>query len=151
MGLRHLSQIVKEQLKVDCAEYPGSGAAGGAAYGLKAFLGADYISGIDFILKISKVDGMMETQNFDYIITGEGKFDEQTLNGKLIKGVTDFGKTQGIPVIAVCGKLDLDEKNLEKIGLEAIVEVREADKSLKYNMEHAPELVEKAIKAFFSK
>ena len=46
-GLKHLDKVVKDQLGKDLAEVPGSGAAGGTAYGLQAFLHAEYIAGGD--------------------------------------------------------------------------------------------------------
>ena len=148
-GLRGFSEIVKDQLKVDIAHLPGSGAAGGTAYGLKAFLKADYISGIDFILKAAQIEELLKEQKFDYIITGEGKFDMQTLNGKLIKGVADLGARHNIPVLAVCGQLDINEKNISDVGVKAALEVRDIGKSFEYNMEHAAELIEKSICHYF--
>lgn len=149
-GLRNLSEVVKQQLGKDCASLAGAGAAGGTAYGLKVFLEATFISGINFILGLSGVENLLKDEKFDYIITGEGKFDDQTLHGKLIKGVVDLGGRFDVPVIVVCGKADVDQGELGKLGLEAVLEIADNTKPLQYNMENASKLIEKRISEFFS-
>ncbi len=148
-GLEHLAQIVKEQLGKDEAFVPGTGAAGGTAYGLRAFLNAEFITGIDFILGLAKVDELLNNQKFDYIITGEGRFDDQTLYGKLIKGVIDLGNRFNIPVIAVCGILDIDEEKVKTLGLRHIIEIRDPSKPIQYSIENAAMLIENATYKFF--
>lgn len=150
-GLRNLSKIVEQQLGKDCATLSGAGAAGGTAYGLKVFLDATFISGVNFILGLSGVENLLKEEKFDYIITGEGKFDHQTLHGKLIKGVVDLGGQFDVPVIVVCGKADVDQNELGKLGLEVVLEIADKTKPLQYNMEHASELIEKRISEFFTK
>ena len=107
MGLKNLNTIVSKKYNVDHAELPGAGAAGGAAFGLKTFFDAEFLSGIDFILELSGVHKLLARERFDYIITGEGKIDEQTLNGKLLQGIINLGRRYDLPVIAICGKLDI--------------------------------------------
>ncbi len=148
-GLIKLNQTVKQHLGSDLAGIPGAGAAGGSAFGLKAFLKAEFISGVDFVLDLARVDRLVNSIRIDYIITGEGKLDDQTLNGKLIKGVIDMGTRFNIPVIGVCGKLDLKHRNLQELGLDHIIESGDPAKSLQYNMEHAAVLLEKATADFF--
>lgn len=149
-GLRNLSEVVKQQFGKDIATMAGAGAAGGTAYGLKVFLGATFISGISFILGLSGVENLLKEEKFDYIITGEGKFDDQTLHGKLIKGVVDLGSRFEVPVIVVCGKVDIEQNELGKLELEAVLEIADKTKPLQYNMEHASDLIEKRISEFFT-
>ncbi len=148
-GLRHFSKIVKQQLRKDVAELAGSGAAGGTAFGLKAFFNAKFISGIDFVLGLSNVDALLSAHDFDFIITGEGKFDNQTLHGKLIKGVVDLGKRYKLPVLVVCGQVDMDKGKLAKLGIHTVIEIGDASKSLEYNMKNAQQLIENSVAAFF--
>lgn len=149
-GLQHLDTIIKAQLNKNTSELRGAGAAGGAAYGLNVFLDAKFVSGIDFVLELSKVNELLTHQSFDYIITGEGKFDKQTLHGKLIKGVIDLGKQYGIPVIAVCGQSDIETDILKAIGLEGILEIKDASKPIQYSMDNAARLIEENVFRFFS-
>ena len=92
---------------------------------------------------------MLEQQRMDYLITGEGKIDSQTLQGKLISGVMGLGKTFHVPVIAVCGMLDVEKKLLLGEGLKEVLEVRDKSKPLVYNMEHAALLIENAVSDYF--
>lgn len=150
-GLEHLHKVVKHQFKVSHAKLPGAGAAGGTAYGLKTFAGANFISGIDFIISLAGVEELLSTQAIDCIITGEGRIDDQTLQGKLISGVLSLGKIHNIPVIAVCGAMDTKVEDLQKQGLAAVIEVRDPDQTLEYNMQNAFELVVAATSSYFEK
>lgn len=149
LGLVHLDVKVKEHMGMEVADIPGAGAAGGAAYGLKAFFKAEFINGIDFILDLAQADSLLREQKFDYIVTGEGKIDDQTLNGKLIKGVIDLGNRFDVPVIGICGKLDIDDENLKRLGLWRVIEIGDATKSLQYNMDNASVYMKNATVHFF--
>ena len=59
----------------------------------------------------------------DWIITGEGKLDDQTLSGKTIKGVIDSSKQYNIKVAAFCGKSELNTKELKQFGISYVDEV----------------------------
>ncbi|WP_297795447.1 glycerate kinase [uncultured Eudoraea sp.] len=144
-GLQNLQTIVKRDMGKDYAHLPGCGAAGGAAYGLKTFLNAKFISGTDFLFQLAAIEQLLESNPIDFIITGEGKIDEQTFSGKLIHGILEFGKAHSIPVIAICGTLELDKELCLAKGLHAVLEVRDPSKSLAFNMENAASLIEKSI------
>lgn len=148
-GLAHLDKIVQQQLGKSNASDAGAGAAGGTAYGLKTFTNAHMLNGIEFILGLADVTGLLGSEKVDFIITGEGKLDEQTLSGKLIHGVLQLGKHHNIPVIAVCGLLDLRKQVLLDMGLEAVLEIGDKTRPLAYNMEHASQLLEAAVRRFF--
>ncbi len=153
-GLRHLASVVEDNRGTgsshkNAAHIPGAGAAGGTAYGLQMFLNAEFVSGIDFVLELAKVDQLLAARDFDYLITGEGKFDQQTLHGKLIKGVVHLGKRHHLPVIAVCGQLDVDSQDLRDFGLQEVLEIKDASKSIQYSMENAAKLIAQKIFYFF--
>ena len=150
-GLRNLDSVVKAQMNKDIAFVPGAGAAGGTGYGLKAFLNAKFVSGIEFVLDLAELDELMKQERFDYIITGEGKFDEQTMHGKLIKGIIDLGAKYSIPVIAVCGQSDIKEREAKVIGLHKILEIMEYEKPLEYNLKNAAGSIQGNISDFFMK
>jgi len=148
-GLKHLSTKVKAYLNIDVAHISGTGAAGGAAYGLKAFFNAEFISGIDFILNKHTSLQYFKPEDIDLIITGEGKLDSQTLHGKLVYGVSDWAKKHQIPVIAVCGENTLSNQSARALNLSQIIEISDSSKSLDYNMKNAAKLLEKAMFEFF--
>jgi glycerate kinase len=148
-GMAHLDTIVQQQLGKGNAAIAGTGAAGGTAYGLMTFANAIMLNGIEFILGLTGISEILESEKVDYIITGEGKLDEQTLSGKLIHGVLQLGKRHQIPVLAVCGLLDLPKQVLVDWGLEGVLETSNGSRPLAYNMAHAAELTEAAVRRFF--
>lgn len=97
------------------ADLPGSGAAGGMGFGIRALLGGRLESGIDMLLDSINFDDMLCSA--DLVITGEGSFDSQSLGGKAVSGVTKRAKAAGVPVILVAGAVRADEKELKNLGI----------------------------------
>ena len=115
-GLRHLARLVEEQLgKPGLAETPGAGAAGGLGFGGMAFLNATLKRGIEMVLDLVGFDAAVERA--DLVITGEGHIDGQSLQGKLIQGVS--GRAGDTPVVALCGKLSASQDDIRAVGLKA--------------------------------
>lgn len=150
-GLVHFNKVIKEKLKKDFALVPGAGAAGGTAYGLKTFFDATYVSGVDFLLELAEVPKIIENQKINYIVTGEGKIDSQTIHGKLVNGVVKMARKYKIPVVAICGKLDIDANELKKLGVQKVMQTYSPSKGVKYSMENASQLIEELIEDYFLK
>ncbi|MDP5061438.1 MAG: glycerate kinase [Maribacter sp.] len=149
-GLRNLNMQVSKKYNVNNGELPGAGAAGGTAFGLKSFFDAEMFSGIDFILELSGVHKLLAREKFDYIITGEGRIDEQTLNGKLLQGILNLGKKYHLPVIAICGILEISKDALLDRGIFDVFEIQDNSKDLEYNMKHAALLLATKTADYFS-
>ena len=79
----------------------GTGAAGGMSFALKNFLGADLRSGAEIVMEITGAEDLIK--NSDIVITGEGRIDSQTLNGKAPFKVMKTAVKYGKPVIGICG------------------------------------------------
>ena len=92
-GLHHMADILKRDLNFNSENLPGAGAA--------AFLNAELRSGIDIVLDESGFDKL--AANADIVITGEGRFDSQSVNGKVMSGVCRRAAKAGAKVYAVCG------------------------------------------------
>lgn len=73
----------------------------------------------------------------DLVITGEGKIDNQSLDGKLIKGVADHAAVHEIPVIAFCGTLEADPEHIKKLGIAAAFSILQKPATLDESIEHA--------------
>ncbi len=114
-GLQNFAKVVQVQALKDIAFFPGAGAAGGVAAGLMAYFDVSINAGADMILKKSAISTHMK--DADLIITGEGKLDNQSLYGKVIGIVASLASQQQIPVIALCGKLAIDKKQIKQMGL----------------------------------
>lgn len=150
-ALEYFNSVIKHSLVVDNSLLPGAGAAGGTAYGLKTFFNAEFISGVNFLLELAQVSTIFKNKKIDYVITGEGKIDSQTSNGKLVKGIVDLSKQFNVPVVAVCGKLDANKAELQKMGLKNAIEIYDKNKSVDYSMKNAAKLVENIMYQFFKK
>ncbi len=149
-GLIYINKLVREQLDKNNAFVSGAGAAGGAAYGLKTFFNAEYLKGINFLLDLAQVSTLLEQQNIDYIITGEGKIDNQTKNGKLVKGVLQIGEKYNVPVITICGKLEIDKEQQQELGLKNVLETFEPSKGIEYSIKNASKRIEYLIFDFLN-
>ncbi len=114
-GLRHFAKVILEQYKQNLQEISGAGAAGGIGGGAMVFLNAKLCSGIDLVKELANFDSTIE--GADWIITGEGRLDGQTLSGKTIDGVLASAKQKNIPVAALCGSVAITEQQKTTMGL----------------------------------
>lgn len=85
----------------------GDGSAGGLGFTFKHLLNAKYLQGIDFILSLINIEKIKE--NYDFVISGEGKFDKQSINGKVVAGIYKFVEKE--KVIIVTGQNNTKIKN----------------------------------------
>ncbi|WP_405477187.1 glycerate kinase [Streptomyces canus] len=86
------------------AEVPGAGAAGGLGYA-GMLLGGQVRSGADYFLTLLGADELLARS--DFVVTGEGSLDEQSLSGKLPVALARRARRQGTPVHAVAGRCTL--------------------------------------------
>ncbi|NER16644.1 glycerate kinase [Spongiivirga citrea] len=114
-GLQNIAKVISSDLNIGLQDIPGTGAAGGMGAGAIAFLKAELTSGIEMIKDI--VDFEAKITGADWIITGEGKLDNQTLSGKTVKGVQTSAEKNKIPVAAFCGVVDLTIQEQNELGL----------------------------------
>lgn len=120
-GLRHIADIMKRDLKIDVQSIPGAGAAGGMGGGIAAFLNAPLSMGIDVVLDCTGFD---ETaKDADYIFTGEGRIDSQSLRGKVVIGVSKRAKELKVPVIAVVGDIGDNIQSVYDEGVKAVFSI----------------------------
>lgn len=84
-------------------QLPGAGAAGGLGFALAAFLDAQFRPGIDVSMDVCGFDSAV--QGADWVFTGEGSIDGQTMNGKAPWGVAQRAAAFHVPVIGFAGRL----------------------------------------------
>lgn len=102
-ALVQLSNVIREQFAINLSNLAGGGTAGGAAAGLYALLGARLVNGIDEFIKVTGFEEAV--RRADWVITGEGSIDGQTLKGKGPYGVAVAAKRNGRQVIGLAGCL----------------------------------------------
>ncbi|MCM8759195.1 MAG: glycerate kinase [Candidatus Omnitrophica bacterium] len=139
-NLSHYAKVIKKQLKKDIEKLPGSGAAGGLAAGLVAFLNAKIKEGSKFIVEKTGLENHLK--NADIVITGEGKIDNQVRFGKTIMAVLEIAKKHCVPVIALCGMKIGSLDYLYKNGLTAVLPIVPGVVSLETSMKNARKYIE---------
>lgn len=82
---------------------PGSGAAGGAAFGFATVWGAQITSGADYLAAITGLNSVIS--GADVLITGEGRFDDQSLTGKVVGRLLDVARGAAVPTGVIAGQV----------------------------------------------
>lgn len=130
-GLRNYAAVAGKRF----ARTPGAGAAGGLGFALLTFLKAELRPGIELILEKQNFDALLE--GADFVITGEGRIDSQTTQGKTPIGVAAAAKRRNIPVIALAGWLSEDAGIVHDYGIDAIFSIQNRPVSLAEAMDKA--------------
>ena len=117
-GLRHFGDVIRSQLGIDVSMMPGAGAAGGMGAGCVALLGGTIQSGIDAVLDVTGFDRQLE--GADLVITGEGRIDSQSADGKVVSGVARRTRAKGVPLIAIAGGIADSAGAVYDIGVSAM-------------------------------
>lgn len=114
-SLAHLSSVLgKREDGKNAAVALGAGAAGGIGFAL-IHLGATRSSGVMRVMEILKVPNAISRS--DLVITGEGKFDWQSLDGKAITGLSKTAMSFGIPVLVLAGQVEIGRREWQSIGV----------------------------------
>jgi glycerate 2-kinase len=120
-NLHHFAEIIRTDLGKDIEHVSGAGAAGGLGGGLMAFLSAELKRGVDIVLDAAKLESHL--QDADFVITGEGKIDGQTIFGKTPIGVAKTAKRHNVPVIAIAGNVAPDSEVVHEHGIDAVFSI----------------------------
>ena len=117
-GLAHFAAVIREELGVDVLDMPGAGAAGGMGAGCAALLGGALRSGIDAVLDAVGFDAALA--GADLVITGEGRVDSQSVDGKVISGVAARTREKGVPLVVIAGGIDDSAAAAYELGVSAM-------------------------------
>lgn len=149
-GLRHVCGLWKRDLGIDLSALPGGGAAGGVGAGVVAFLNGDLRPGIETFLSVTNF--RQRISDADLVITGEGRFDSQSLTGKAVVGVARAARDSEVPCIALVGCIgnDVDRTALYRIGLSDILAVTHIPGHLPQDHETAVSEYAEALKRLLS-
>ncbi|WP_053958734.1 glycerate kinase [Sulfobacillus thermosulfidooxidans] len=115
-------------------DVPGAGSAGGMGFAILA-LGGTLQSGAEVVAKWVALDEWINWA--DWVITGEGKLDSQTLQGKLVNMVTERSHLQKKPVVAIVGSRAGRVDDLYKKGVRLIYPIVPGPLSLDEAMTNA--------------
>ena len=103
-ALTKLADVVARDLGCEFRSTPGAGAAGGLGFGLMSFCDAELRSGFDVVAEIVQFE--RKVSQADIVVTGEGRLDGQTVEGKTPAGVAQIARKHGKPICAIVGEVD---------------------------------------------
>ena len=148
-GMENLSETIRNDLGCYAENIPGSGAAGGAGAGVLAFLNGELCSGAELILEYS--DFYQKIREADLLITGEGKIDDTSLQGKLIGRLSEIAKNNSIPLVAFCGKMSFTQDNKKRqSNFQTIVPISSQEEELESALKNSFKNLKKAAHLHFS-
>ncbi|KWR70428.1 glycerate kinase [Arthrobacter sp. W1] len=113
-GLARLADVLEADTGRKLREQPGMGAAGGLAISLGSYFQVDLVPGWDLVAQVLGAHGILE--GADLVLTGEGRLDSQSLDGKVVSGVLQAAG-ENAEVIVVAGSVDLTDEQLEESGI----------------------------------
>jgi glycerate 2-kinase len=139
-GLLRLAEVVRRDLSRDFAAIAGTGAAGGIGYGLLSFCNAVMEPGFDLVAKAVGLEERIAQS--DLVLTGEGRLDAQTLEGKGPAGIAAMARAAGKPVIAFAGSIEETQRVLERF--DATFPIIDRAVPLEEAMKDAPVFLQRA-------
>lgn len=150
-NLKHLEQLLPDQLDVDVQDVEGGGAAGGLGAGLYAFCDARMKPGVELVFEHINLEKHLETH--DLVISGEGELDQSSLEGKASVEVARRAKTSQTPCLLICGTVQISSpRNLVKArsaGITSWFSTRSDAMSINECMGHAETLLENTTERVF--
>jgi glycerate kinase len=102
--LARLAAVAVAATGRDLRAMPGAGAAGGLGWGLATFAGARLVRGFDIVASLQGLEAAL--RGAALCITGEGRIDRQSLDGKVVAGVARLAAAAGVGVLAIGGSVD---------------------------------------------
>ena len=145
-SMKHYARVCEQFLGRDIMNIPGAGAAGGLGAAMYGFLNGQMKSGIQTVLDLVKFDDIIA--DADYVITGEGKLDDQSVQGKVISGIAGRCKAQNKPCIAIVGCTGDGYQSILACGVTDIY-VTSGDMDMYAAMAHADNYYRKTADAVF--
>jgi glycerate kinase len=112
--------LTGRQMRLD--REPGAGAAGGLGYGL-LLLGGHRVSGVQAVLEAVGFDALVQAA--DLVVTGEGRFDQQSLRGKVVAGVAEAALANATPVVLIAGQVLVGRRETMALGISGTYAVAE--------------------------
>jgi glycerate kinase len=136
IALSHWADLLVRDLPggLDVRTLPGAGAAGGMGAALLA-LGATRVSGIGLVQDL--VGLAEQVASVELVVTGEGMYDWQSRDGKVISGVTALSIENGLPCVLIAGQVVVGRRQTSASGLDATYSLTDAAGSIEEAMSHA--------------
>ena len=143
-GMIHFQKLLAEYVGEDYLVVPGTGAAGGLGGALQVFCKGNLTSGIETVL--DQIEFNRFIKGADAVITGEGKVDSQTLNGKVVYGILQRSKEKSVPVFVLAGMAGEGAQSLLEEGIAAMEFCSDSTFTIEKSMKYPKEALADATK-----
>lgn len=144
-GMENYRNHIQRYRNVDINSFPGGGAAGGIGSVLIGLLGAKMIPGIELLLSYSDIAKAI--RECDFVITGEGQSDRQTMFGKVPIGILKVAKAYDKPILCISGALGLGYQELYDLGFAGIFSIADRAMTFQQALDQADQKLEAAVYA----
>ncbi len=141
--LERLVDVYRQDFGVEVDELEGAGASGGLAGGLAA-IGASIESGFDVLADFVDLDGHL--LDCDLVVTGEGRLDETSLQGKLVGRLAHRARLAQIPIVAIAGAVELSSS--AEVDARSLAERYGLHRAMTETLELVRHEVSEAVEAF---
>ncbi|KEQ17719.1 glycerate kinase [Endozoicomonas numazuensis] len=143
-SLEHYAQMMERELGISVLDVPGAGAAGGMGAALLGYLNARLEPGIEIVMEA--VDLAEKIKGANLVITGEGRIDGQTAQGKTPVGVARIAKSVDLPVVALAGSVGQGVDAVYSQGIDALFPVVHGAVSLEQALKKGKENLVRAAR-----
>ncbi|WP_020605556.1 glycerate kinase [Spirosoma spitsbergense] len=139
-GMEHLATVFEQTLGKNIRQVPGAGAAGGVAGGMAALFDASIIPATNYLFAVLNMRDKL--RQADLLITGEGRVDAQSWQGKLVSGLLALAREENVPTILVCGTLQDTRQVLAQPGVLYATSISPGPMSLETALAQTGQLLE---------
>lgn len=139
-GMQHLANVFERSLGKNIRQVPGAGAAGGVAGGMMALFDASIIPATDYLFAVLNMRDKL--RQADLLITGEGRVDVQSWQGKLVSGLLALAREEHVPAVLVCGTLQDTRQVLAQPGVLYATSILPGPMSLETALSQTGQLLE---------
>ena len=151
-GSKKFAALIEKSIKKKNINVKGGGSAGGTSAGLYGLINAKIENGFNILEKLISFESYIKSS--DLVISGEGHLDNQSKHGKLINKIGILTKKNKKPLICIAGKVSLNEKDYNSLGISGAWASSPLDYPLKKSMEKAyiflKNKTEEAIKIYLN-
>lgn len=133
-GLQHVAELIKDHIGIDISRVQGGGAAGGIAAGLIGLYGATSQSGFDYIRELTELENKIKSS--DLVITGEGRLDDQSIQGKVVGRLADLCQAYEKPLVVVGGDSVIDSHSAKEKGIHKVHTIMDRADGIDDAMQH---------------
>lgn len=142
-GMKRYASILERDVAQGVSHIEGAGAAGGLGAAFYAFLKADLRPGINYMIELMELE--KEIAKADFVFTGEGKIDAQTLSGKVAFGLAQLAQKYEVPLLAFVGSNEVTTEQMDAAGIHAIFSIVQGPIDLEESLQQGEPLIEMTV------